>query len=875
MTTSALWSGLTYPANTFTFSADRLTATYAASGGASRQCVFVPVALTSGRYRFSVQYGGSAVNTMLGVVNTSDSLNSTSGNPPNGFVLVMNGYLYTVTAGVATQQAILTAPSAGQWIDFEFDTGAGTGSSGTAQAWARVNGGAWNGSSTANPDTNTGGIATPLITSFTPFAQIFDNAGTFVLNSGATAYAFTMDSTFSDLPQTLNTSLPVVAKIGAPLDIPWSTANLASGLNYSVNGGAFTACSGVVTGATGTATAGTLSTPEFAALVFQDAANPIDQTTTQYTAALTGPTSSTATLAASIGNSAWIAPDGNPSVELTAAPKQVIFLSGIYGDAGGATSTGAVRVYNSDGVEVSYAALSNSTSTTTLDATGFLYGAAPTSGGVVTVTGPLVAFTATLDASLGTTPDSPAGTATITANGTVTQFGAAASPDTWQGTQTLPFYTLALEPGALAGNIGLAVGIWAEPSVPPSTPLPADPRRQRLYAPHITKLFPGRGAARPAWQPGVTPPSSTALPFDRHAALRFAQAPLFRGRGARAAAVVPPPAPPVYGHPAGLQRRLAAWVTQFAAQPFKGRAAPRYGRVAYGGGAGLPARASQIVTETLAASRAGARASQSILEALTRDPAGMRASQIITETLYQQTNPTYVRASQIVLEVLAPYTELPVIPVYPQLIGLTFDYTKRPKNSVGRGTGSSGREIAVGYWANPQWEWDLTYDILADNGQGVGTTASDIKTMIGFFLWAAGTLSPFYFQDPDDNQVTGQALAVGDGSTKQFTFVRTYGLDSILGNFTGTEPIGGLNLEASSPVIYLDSVAQEGGFTIDNSTPYGNTVTFSTAPGVGVAVTGDFSFYYFCRLKDDTLDYSKFMNGLWELKKITIFSLKN
>jgi uncharacterized protein (TIGR02217 family) len=369
---------------------------------------------------------------------------------------------------------------------------------------------------------------------------------------------------------------------------------------------------------------------------------------------------------------------------------------------------------------------------------------------------------------------------------------------------------------------------------------------------------------------------SNALPasgrVQRTIAIHFVRPP-FAGRAARSPAIGPVPAPPVYGRPSGRQRRLQAFAAHFSVPPYKGRRLPRLEYFNYGGGAGIPPRASQIVAEALTISPAGARASQLIIEALSRDPAGARASQIVVEALYQQTNPAYVRASQIVLEVLVPYTELPVIPVYPQLIGLTFDYVKRPKASVGRGTASSGREIAVNYWQNPQWEWDLSYDILADNGQNTGTTVSDIKTLMGFFLWAQGTFNPFYFQDPDDNAVTGQAIGLGDGVTKQFTFVRTYGLDSALGDFTGTEPVGGVNTEETL-TLYLDGVAQEDGFTVDTSTPCGNIVTFNTAPAAGVAITADFSFWYFCRLKDDTAEFEKFMSGLWAVKRLTIFSLK-
>jgi uncharacterized protein (TIGR02217 family) len=208
--------------------------------------------------------------------------------------------------------------------------------------------------------------------------------------------------------------------------------------------------------------------------------------------------------------------------------------------------------------------------------------------------------------------------------------------------------------------------------------------------------------------------------------------------------------------------------------------------------------------------------------------------------------------------------------IYPSLIGLMPTVTKRPKWSTGTGVASSGREIRIGYWSYPQWEWDLSYDILADNNAYTGTTAADIKDLIGFFLVNYGSLQPFLFQDIDDYQVTGQEIGVGDGTTKTFLIQRTYGL----GSFTGTEPVGQVN--TSEPVqVYINNTLQSStAYTVNTATPCGNTVTFASPPANGAAITMSFDFYYYCRFADDSYDFDKFMKNLWETKKVTIFSLK-
>lgn len=45
-------------------------------------------------------------------------------------------------------------------------------------------------------------------------------------------------------------------------------------------------------------------------------------------------------------------------------------------------------------------------------------------------------------------------------------------------------------------------------------------------------------------------------------------------------------------------------------------------------------------------------------------------------------------------------------------------------------------------------------------------------------------------------------------------------------------------------------------------------LVFVTPPAAGSAITWSGTFYYRCRFLDDSADFSKFMQGLWELKKL-------
>src|SRR5215469_11351886 len=71
----------------------------------------------------------------------------------------------------------------------------------------------------------------------------------------------------------------------------------------------------------------------------------------------------------------------------------------------------------------------------------------------------------------------------------------------------------------------------------------------------------------------------------------------------------------------------------------------------------------------------------------------------------------------------------------------------------------------------PISEWTLKYDVLREqvdkrqSGGGLGAGLDEFYALMGFYLQQNGPQVPFYFSDPTDNQVTGGALGVGDGST--------------------------------------------------------------------------------------------------------------
>lgn len=187
------------------------------------------------------------------------------------------------------------------------------------------------------------------------------------------------------------------------------------------------------------------------------------------------------------------------------------------------------------------------------------------------------------------------------------------------------------------------------------------------------------------------------------------------------------------------------------------------------------------------------------------------------------------------------------------------------------GTAFSGRESVMYQQTTPVWRFDLIYNYMKDQTQAqtpahpwVGYT--EFQAISRLFQWAAGTRGSFYFEDRSDNSRTGQIIATGDGTTAQFTIIRTLDLTGVL---TLTEAVGAVNL-ARPRTLYLNGVAQAAstyGFS-------GNQLLFLGAPpGAGVAITLDFWFYYICKFSEQRQDYEEFMKNLWRLGKCQFESL--
>ena len=210
------------------------------------------------------------------------------------------------------------------------------------------------------------------------------------------------------------------------------------------------------------------------------------------------------------------------------------------------------------------------------------------------------------------------------------------------------------------------------------------------------------------------------------------------------------------------------------------------------------------------------------------------------------------------------------IGVLPKLVGQGWAVRKTPTWQTRIQRAVSGRELRVLDYPYPLWQFELTWAALGDNLGVPSTTgaigsllATDLRTLMGFYLACQGAFATFLYDDPTDDNVVGQQLGTGSSTTVQL--VRTFGAAGVA-NFT--EPITAPNVVSA---IYFNGIVQPSGWSVD---PTSGLVTFTAPPPAGAVITADFSYYFRCRFMSDAYSFDNFMYRLWSLKKLDFISVR-
>lgn len=200
--------------------------------------------------------------------------------------------------------------------------------------------------------------------------------------------------------------------------------------------------------------------------------------------------------------------------------------------------------------------------------------------------------------------------------------------------------------------------------------------------------------------------------------------------------------------------------------------------------------------------------------------------------------------------------------VFPSLVGLGWEFERKPKfrNIVQESV--SGFEDRIGLMLYPRFVYTLNYDMLRGDA-----TNLEFQTLFAFFCARRARFDSFLFTDPDDYTVTAQGIGTGDGSTTEFQLVRA---------MTGT---GGVSFVM--PIIAPNVVSEvrvdgapvnPADYAVDADT---GLITFDVAPGNGLAIVADFTYYWRCRFDADEMDFRKFMYQLWRADGLQFKTLLN
>lgn len=137
---------------------------------------------------------------------------------------------------------------------------------------------------------------------------------------------------------------------------------------------------------------------------------------------------------------------------------------------------------------------------------------------------------------------------------------------------------------------------------------------------------------------------------------------------------------------------------------------------------------------------------------------------------------------------------------------------------------ASGYEQRNINWSAARGRWDVASGLKKQ---------TQLDTLIAFFRARKGRAHAFRFKDWTDYKATAQALGTGNGTITTFQLIRTYSSGGSTDVRTITKPVVG------TVKVYLAGVQQMSGWSVNTTT---GIITFSTAPGNGVAVAADYEF---------------------------------
>jgi uncharacterized protein (TIGR02217 family) len=147
----------------------------------------------------------------------------------------------------------------------------------------------------------------------------------------------------------------------------------------------------------------------------------------------------------------------------------------------------------------------------------------------------------------------------------------------------------------------------------------------------------------------------------------------------------------------------------------------------------------------------------------------------------------------------------------------------------------SGHEQRNIHWSQARARYNVAHGVK---------TKAQLDALIAFFRARKGRANGFRFKDWTDYQAIAQLLGTTNGVQTSFVLTKHYTSGGASETRRITKPV------ASSVTVYLAGVRQTSGLSVDLAS---GTVTFSSPPASGKAVTADFEFDVPVRFDTDRL----------------------
>ena len=238
--------------------------------------------------------------------------------------------------------------------------------------------------------------------------------------------------------------------------------------------------------------------------------------------------------------------------------------------------------------------------------------------------------------------------------------------------------------------------------------------------------------------------------------------------------------------------------------------------------------------------------------------------------------------------------------IFPIQPGLDWNASKSPMFNTKVMTSVNGRELRASFQAEPKYQIALAFAFLRQDSR------AELDQIEGFFLARRGSWDSFLLAMPGDSELVNYQFAVGDGGTTIFQLKRKIGGyemplmhvavdtqtvpdDSMYSSYTNPAmwstdgalmwgqktklvqdaavDLGMWHLAASRPM-WSASSSDAMWFNPEEVTVNSNgQIVFDQPPGLRpLFFTG--TYFYRCRFKEDSQQYTNFMHNLWEAKKV-------